>query len=460
MSIQGWAVLLFLAFLSLSTIGSTIGENGSTSTTHHKAKGKRWALLIAGSNGYYNYRHQADVCHAYQILKKGGLKDENIIVFMYDDIAFNLENPRPGVIINKPNGRDVYKGVPKDYTGDEVNSHNFYAAILGNKTALKGGSGKVLETGPNDHIFIYYTDHGAAGLLGMPSDSDAVYAKDLIHVLKKKHVAKGYKSMVFYLEACESGSMFEGLLPKNLSIYATTAANAQESSYATYCYDDDPRVPKEFGTCLGDLYSISWMEDCDANDLRKETFGVQYGRVRNRTDESHVMKYGDMSHIKEFLFTYMGAAPLNHSYAPFKATLSESLSRSVSQRDVALLHFQHKVNRAPTGSHEKFEAQKQLLDEIARRKHVDYSITKIGELLFGTEKGSNVLTNVRPSGQPLVDDWDCFKMFIRTYESHCGKLSAYGMKYTRAFANMCNAGVSLEKMVAVSDQACSKKPHV
>lgn len=57
--------------------------------------------------------YQADVCHAYQLLKKGGLKDENIIVFMYDDIAHNPENPRPGVIINSPNGHDVYKGVPK-----------------------------------------------------------------------------------------------------------------------------------------------------------------------------------------------------------------------------------------------------------------------------------------------------------------------------------------------------------
>ena len=56
---------------------------------------------------------QADVCHAYQILKRGGLKDENIIVFMYDDIAFDRENPRPGVIINSPNGSDVYHGVPK-----------------------------------------------------------------------------------------------------------------------------------------------------------------------------------------------------------------------------------------------------------------------------------------------------------------------------------------------------------
>lgn len=56
---------------------------------------------------------QADVCHAYQLLRKGGLKEENIIVFMYDDIALNEENPRPGVIINSPLGDDVYDGVPK-----------------------------------------------------------------------------------------------------------------------------------------------------------------------------------------------------------------------------------------------------------------------------------------------------------------------------------------------------------
>lgn len=48
-----------------------------------------WAVLVAGSNGYYNYRHQADVCHAYQVLHKHGIPDTNIIVFMYDDIAQN-----------------------------------------------------------------------------------------------------------------------------------------------------------------------------------------------------------------------------------------------------------------------------------------------------------------------------------------------------------------------------------
>lgn len=109
--------------------------------------GTTWAVLVAGSNGYGNYRHQvrmmisvflvldlylglrlidlhihiriciiytqADVCHAYQILKKGGLKEENIVVFMYDDIAMHEMNPRKGIIINHPQGQDVYAGVPK-----------------------------------------------------------------------------------------------------------------------------------------------------------------------------------------------------------------------------------------------------------------------------------------------------------------------------------------------------------
>ncbi|GAB4837141.1 hypothetical protein Ancab_002052 [Ancistrocladus abbreviatus] len=68
----------------------------------------------------------------------------------------------------------------------------------------------------------------------MPTDEE-LYAKDLIDVLKKKHASGTYKSMVIYLEACESGSMFDGLLPQGLNIYATTASNANESSWGFYC---------------------------------------------------------------------------------------------------------------------------------------------------------------------------------------------------------------------------------
>ena len=59
---------------------------------------------------------QADVCHAYQLLRRGGLKEENIVVMMHDDIAHNPLNPRQGVIINHPQGQDVYAGVPKVHT--------------------------------------------------------------------------------------------------------------------------------------------------------------------------------------------------------------------------------------------------------------------------------------------------------------------------------------------------------
>jgi legumain len=425
--------------------------------------GTRWAVLLAGSNGYWNYRHQADVCHAYQLLKKGGLKDENIIVFMYDDIAFNEENPRPGVIINSPYGDDVYKGVPKDYTGEDVNVENFYAVILGNKTALKGGNGKVVDSGPNDHIFIFYTDHGGPGVLGMPVGRN-IYADDLNEVLKKKHASGTYKSLVFYLEACESGSIFEGLLPENLNIYATTASNAEESSWGTYCPGDYPSPPPEYETCLGDLYSVSWMEDSDIHNLRTETLHQQYELVKRRTSNdnsdygSHVMQYGDVRLSKENLFLYLGTNPANDNYTYVEENSLRPPSKAINQRDADIVHFWAKFRKAPEGSLRKVAAQKEIVEAMSHRMHIDNSVKLIGKLLFGIEKGAEVLKAVRSAGLPLVDDWDCLKTSVRTFETHCGSLSDYGMKHMRSFANICNAGIGKEQMAEATAQACVSVP--
>lgn len=54
----------------------------------------------------------------------------------------------------------------QDYTGKDLTPENLFAVILGNKSLVKGGSGKVVDSGPNDRIFIYYTDHGGSGILG------------------------------------------------------------------------------------------------------------------------------------------------------------------------------------------------------------------------------------------------------------------------------------------------------
>jgi len=52
------------------------------------AYAENYAVLVAGSNGFYNYRHQSDTCHAYHVLlDHGKFKPENIIVFSYNDVA-------------------------------------------------------------------------------------------------------------------------------------------------------------------------------------------------------------------------------------------------------------------------------------------------------------------------------------------------------------------------------------
>jgi legumain len=82
---------------------------------------------------------------------------------------------------------------------------------------------------------------------------------------------KMYKEMVIYMEACESGSMFENILEDNLNIYAVSAANSNESSWGTYCSPDDKVNGIPIGSCLGDLFSVNWMEDSDNADMNSET---------------------------------------------------------------------------------------------------------------------------------------------------------------------------------------------
>ncbi|PRD27933.1 UNVERIFIED_CONTAM: Legumain [Trichonephila clavipes] len=105
-----------------------------------------------------------------------------------------------------------------------------------------------------------------------------------------------YRKKVIYIEACEFGSMFENILP-NIKVYATTAANSEESSYAYYFVD-------KRDTYLGDSYSVHWMEDSDQEVLTTETLQKQYKTIKKETTESHAQEFGDMSiaklHVSEF----------------------------------------------------------------------------------------------------------------------------------------------------------------
>lgn len=97
-------------------------------------------------------------------------------------IIRDYSNPTPGEIINHPDGGDVYANVPTDYTGSAVTVDTFFKVLRGDAEGLNGvGSGKVVNAGPNDRIFINMDDHGSPGLFCFPYDN--MYAEDFANVV-------------------------------------------------------------------------------------------------------------------------------------------------------------------------------------------------------------------------------------------------------------------------------------
>jgi len=400
-----------------------------------------WAVLIAGSNGFYNYRHQADVCHAFQLLTgKGGYPKENVIVMMYDDIAYDPSNPLQGNIINKPNGTNVYLGVNKDYTGGNVTAENFLNVLNGSKDAMKGiGSGRVVESGPDDDIFVYYSDHGATGLVGMPT-GDYLYANQLIDTLKGMSADKKFKKLVFYLEACESGSMFDGLLPENIGIYATTAANPDESSYAYYW--DSTRQ-----TYLGDEYSIRWLEDSDSENEKSDTLGSQYKLLVTEVKESHPQAYGDLSIQSEVLgdFQSYGKSGYRKGYS----SAQQGVFSSASSRDVRLFALTQKLHAASEET--KGDIQAELLAEVAGRVHADEVFGKIATLM---DPRQEIQAYISETKALPPRNFRCLRSAVDFFESKCGKFTEYSLKYVRVLNNLCEMEFGISSIHSAIEGAC------
>lgn len=429
-------------------------------------KGHVWALVVAGSAGYGNYRHQADVAHSYHVLRRGGVLQEHIIVMVYDDIAYNPSNPHPGTIRNHPQGPDLYKDLKKDYTQDEVNVENFLAVLKGDESSVAKGphaSGRVIQATSMDRVFLFYSDHGAPGLLGMPQGG-YLFADQLHDAIQYRHFNHGFKEMVLYIEACESGSMFQGLLDSDMNVYATTASNGVESSWGVYCPGMNPSPPPEYLTCLGDLYSVSWMEDVDMNDISLESLHEQYERVKKRTSNnytfvqgSHVTEFGDLEIDYEPVGWYLRDSGENtsnfdtRSYDTINTVHGGNNGRKpsmmYSQREAELLPLILHAER-----HNDINARRQLEREKHLRRTIDANIAETAQRILRHNKealrDSALLLEhlllqplAPPSGSSaLVDDWDCLRDMMNTWESTCGELGQYGMKHSRMFANLCNLG--------------------
>ncbi|CAK5018242.1 unnamed protein product [Meloidogyne enterolobii] len=85
-----------------------------------------------------------------------------------------------------------------------------------------------------------------------------------------------------------------------------TASNANESSWSCYCATEI--LP---GACLGDFFSVNWMDDSDSENLLQETLAEQFEIVRNKTDRSHVLSIGSLNIKHEHVSEFMGSKEPN-----------------------------------------------------------------------------------------------------------------------------------------------------
>ncbi|CAN7074283.1 unnamed protein product [Brassica oleracea var. botrytis] len=106
-------------------------------------------------------------------------------------------------------------------------------------------------------------------------------------------------------------------------------------------------------------------------------------------------------------------------------------------------------------SRRRQEAQKNLLEEINHRKQIDQNIVEILRLSLKQTDVVDLLTSTRTTGQPVVDDWDCYKTLVKSFKNQCGAKMEYDMKYAGALANICNMGVDVKQSVAAIEEACA-----
>lgn len=278
----------------LSTKKQTFDDNKETPNAYPPVD-DRWALLVATSSGWSNYRHQADVLNMYQILKRHGYKDNRIVLIIEDDIAHHTKNPQPGVVQVRIGGENVYDKVEVDYRTSQLEPEDIRKILCGERSERLP---QVIEADKDDNILVFWSGHGRSEQLqwlnkyrGFTYDM----AKETFIEMNRN---ERYRKMLWLIETCYSGSVAKACesIP---GILCVTAADENETSKADIFNTD-------LGVWMSNRFT-STLQDC-ITDNPSMSLRDLYNRLFINTVGSHVMvynapQYGNMyrNTIEEFL---------------------------------------------------------------------------------------------------------------------------------------------------------------
>lgn len=264
--------------------------NGSASTDVVE-KEDTYALIIATSSKWENYRHQANAYAMYQLLKKNGMRDDHILLVSEDDIAQNPNNPLPGFIQAPEGGQNLYEGVTVDYKTSALTFGELAGVVSGEHNPSSP------HPGSKDNLFVYWVGHGMPqGPMWLNEVIPSGEVRSFFKVLSEKHC---FRKLFFAMETCYAGRVgksCEGIA----EMLCLTATNENETSKASKT----------------DITGMLWISNSFTDALLKQfaapldkSIYDTYLNTYKQTIGSHVSVYNDKlfanlykTQISEFLY--------------------------------------------------------------------------------------------------------------------------------------------------------------
>ena len=239
------------------------------------------AVLVAASSGWGNYRHQADILAYYQLLKKNHFTDDDIILIMADDLAYDEKNPYPGQIFGDNKKQvNLYTDVKVDYKLDQITPFDLKNILLGKSSEKLP---VVLDADEHDNVLLLWSGHGSPGALDWNKNQKTINGNFMAGLFKEMHSAGKYRKLFGMIEACYAGSVATKCVGVP-NLLLMTASNEQETSKAEL-YDS---LWKTYLTNSFTLAALKALQGKNSNslsirDLYSETFSQTMG--------SHVTLY-------------------------------------------------------------------------------------------------------------------------------------------------------------------------
>ena len=115
---------------------------------------------------------------------------------------------------------------------------------------------------------------------------------------------------------------------------------------------------------MGDLYSVSWLEDADSA-FPRESLQRQMAKVVKETKESHVQIFGDTSFASDFAGAFEGDAKDKHGY--LRGDAKTQVRTGVDARAATLAYYRSKAKAGLPGAREAYAAELAFRAETAAR---------------------------------------------------------------------------------------------